>query len=124
MANLDDDFHAIWARYPKRDKKIASKDMLRWALQNHNGDGQLLAKIHAALTWQIEVHPEWRYWVTLDKWLWAQRWEDDPPIQRAPRIEPTPAERMAYTQWARSVGPFIAKDRPLVEWVKRQRGVA
>lgn len=84
MVNLDEDFAQVWAVYLRRDKKIASKDALKWALQNHNGDGQLIAKILAAITWQSEVQPEWRYWTSLDRWLLARRWEDDPPIRTSP----------------------------------------
>jgi hypothetical protein len=124
MVNLDEAFAQVWAVYPRREKKIASRDMLKWALQNHNGDGQLIGKIVAALAWQFDVQPEWKYWTTLDRWLWAQRWEDERPLVREKVIEPTAAERMAYTQWVRSVGPFVAKDRTLVDWVRRQRGAA
>lgn len=79
MTHLEQFETEFWPRYPRREKKIAARDAWRWAMQNHNQDGQLVEKILAALTWQTEVHPEWKFWTSPDRWLLQQRWTDEPP---------------------------------------------
>ena len=78
-----DGFLAFWRAYPRREKKQAAKDAFRWAMQHHNGDGQLLTRILATLAWQAEQQQEVRYWQMADRWLLGQRWEDEPPVDVA-----------------------------------------
>lgn len=75
-----DGFEDFWRAYPRREKKQAAKDAFRWAMQRFNEDGQLLARILATLTWQREQQRDPRYWQMADRWLFGQRWEDEPPV--------------------------------------------
>ena len=94
----------FWPRYPRKEKKVAARDAMRWAMQNHNQDGTLQEQILRALTWQIEVHSEWKYWTSPDRWLLNQRWTDEPPRRIVPAAE---TQRVAdltrqYTEhWAK-----------------------
>lgn len=75
-----DGFDAFWAAYPRREKKQAARDAFHWAMQHHNGDGQLLTRIVATIAWQVEQQQDVRYWQMADRWLLGQRWEDEPPM--------------------------------------------
>jgi len=104
----------FWPRYPRKEKKISARDAMRWALQNHNEDGKLKEKILAALTWQIEVHPEWKYWTSPDRWLLQQRWTDEPPL---PKVKPmSEFERQREANHQRAIAQQI-------EYAKRRQAV-
>jgi hypothetical protein len=90
----------FWPRYPRKEKKIAARDAMRWAMQNHNQDGKLRARIVAALTWGIEVRPEWNFWTTPDKWILGQRWTDEPPMSKAKPLTEFERQREASHQRA------------------------
>lgn len=108
----------FWKRYPRKEKKIAARDAWRWAMQNHNQDGQLVEKIVAALIWQTEVHSEWKYWTSPDRWLLGQRWTDEqpPPVV----IRPTAQELADYQHVVRSVASAgITVD--MQGWLRRRR---
>ena len=95
----------FWPRYPRKEKKIAARDALRWAMQNHNQDGTLQAQILRALTWQIEVHSEWKYWTSPDRWILNQRWTDEAPARPKSQAEQvrdakhSAAEQQAMDYW-------------------------
>lgn len=93
---MGDPFDTVfWPNYPRKEKKIAARDALSWALKHHNPDGLLMERIGIALAWQFELNPDWHYWTTPEKWILAQRWTDEPPRK------PAPADwmREQYDRW-------------------------
>lgn len=113
-------FDIFWAAYPRRVNKIAARDAFRWALQNHNQDGQLLALILKTIAWQKEEQPDPKHWVYPDKWLLKERWTDEPIAEV---VVPSARERADYRQWCFSLGPS-AKGVSIHDWVRRQRRVS
>lgn len=81
-----DGFDAFWAAYPKR----VAKKPARRAWDKLHADGELLAKILAALEWQKRTEA-WqrdggRYVPNAATWLNAQRWEDErQPVSEPPK---------------------------------------
>lgn len=122
MVTLDEEFARWWAVWPKKVSKAAAKDAFRWAMQHFNDDGRLVDRMIATTAWQVAFYGSPKYLKDPDKWLLGQRWDDEEPAPET--VEPTAAERRGYTQWVHAVGPFVARDWTLTDWVKRQRGVA
>jgi hypothetical protein len=112
------EFEEFWSFWPKKVKKQAARDALRWALQHFNADGQLIERMRATVEWQVRFYGGAKWMADPEKWILGQRWEDEEPEPE--RVVPTARERADYRMWCFSLGP-LAQGTTLDAWVKRQR---
>lgn len=117
---MADDFDRWWAVWPKKVKKAQARDAFAWALKHFNGDGQLVERMIATTQWQGRFYGGAKWLPDPDRWLLAQRWEDEEPD--AEPIVATAHERRQYDMWRYAVGAHASAGVTLEGWVKRQRG--
>ncbi len=114
------DFERFWSAWPKRVKRQAAADAFRWAVQHHNGDGQLLARMLDTIAWQRTFYGGPQYLPDPNKWLLECRWEDENPVAVAAAQEDAHRAALRAEEKAR----IAERERRAEEWEARKRAAS
>ena len=75
-----DDFSRFWAVYPRRVAKLDAQKAWRQMAPP-------IDQVLATLAWQIEQWDDLKYVPYPASWLRSGRWEDEQPVQLAPKAQ-------------------------------------